>query len=329
MVVPAVRLLAGVLALAAMLAPMSAARAEVAYPSRIGQRDFIADNAGMIEPADLAAIKDSCGRLLDQRGIALIVVTIDSLRSFGAEGWPIERYAMNLFAEWGIGQPAQSRGVLLLVSKGDRKVRIELGSGWSRENDAAASAVIANTIVPRFKAGRFSQGIREGVDDLASRLGESPTSARAPPPVGLAPRPIAVDRPLNSLKQPSLSPGVWICLGVGVLLVIALVVVTAFRGARGGATPGPIGFGAGGMPGYGPYGWGGGGNSWGGLIPGILLGNYLGSRGPSSSNDAPRHSAGSDPGGSFGGGSFGGGGFSSGGSFGGGFSGGGGSTGSW
>jgi hypothetical protein len=145
----------------------------------------------------------------------------------------------------------------------------------------------------------------------------------------LAPRPIAVDRPLNSLKQPSLSPGVWICLGVGVLLVIALVVVTASRGARGGATPGPIGFGAGGMPGYGPYGWGGGGNSWGGLIPGILLGNYLGSRGPSSSNDAPRHSAGSDSGGSFGGGSFGGGGFSSGGSFGGGFSGGGGSTGSW
>ena len=52
--------------------------------------------------------------------------TIPSLAAYGAGGWPIDRYAMNLMSEWGVGYPEWNYGMLLLVSPGDRKARIEL-----------------------------------------------------------------------------------------------------------------------------------------------------------------------------------------------------------
>jgi uncharacterized protein len=55
---------------------------------------------------------------------------------------------------------------LLLVSKGDRKARIELGAGWGRREDELCRQIMDEQIVSRFRDGRYSEGILAGVESL-------------------------------------------------------------------------------------------------------------------------------------------------------------------
>src|SRR5258705_269389 len=80
------------------------------------------------------------------KDLALVVAPIDSMSSSGASGWPSERYAMNLFDGWGIGRTDHNYGILLLVSKGDRKARIELGKAFNRERDEECSRIMTTAI---------------------------------------------------------------------------------------------------------------------------------------------------------------------------------------
>jgi uncharacterized protein len=306
------------------------AHAQVTYPPRPAEGEFIADAASLIQPQDKAKVRSTCEALLQSKGVPLLVVTINSMSDYGASGWPIERYAMNLFDEWGIGHSGnRNSGVLLLVSRNDRKVRIEMGAMWTHDRDALAASVINGTIVPRFKAGDFSGGIRDGVDALARQLG-SPLGGAAPPSAGSnygMPNSTTPTAPLHSTGMSRLL-GPLACIIVPIVFIVIISIIPKIGRGLGGGSMGP-GYGGG----YGPAGWGGGwgGGGGGGFLTGALLGGLLGNAWGSR-----RSSGGWTGGGGFGGsssGGFGGGGFGGGsgggGSFGGGFSGGGGATGSW
>ena len=96
----------------------------------------------------------------------IIVVTINSMATYGAQDWSIERYAQELFNHWGIGRESRNYGMLLLVSKDDRRARIELGGAWGSRHNAASYDIMDNLIIPAFKKGRFSAGILDGVRGL-------------------------------------------------------------------------------------------------------------------------------------------------------------------
>lgn len=299
----------------------------VRYPPKPGGREFILDEAKLIQPDEAAEIRILCDEALTKKKAPIIVVTIPSLAAYGAGGWPIERYALNLMSEWGVGWEDWNYGMLLLVSPGDRKARIELGGSWARRKDDDAQRVMRERIIPRFKKGEFSKGILEGVrglhaiafDAVPSRT-SSTRSAPGMPPVPGAPQAGGGCLPIGGCGLVVLFIG-------GVMLVIFLS--RMFRG--GGVTT----WGSGG-PGYtggGYYGGGGGfGSSFGGSLLGSALGSMLydsfsrrtgSSSGPyipptfdSSSGGSSSSSSGDT--GDYGGGSFGGG-----------FSGGGGATGEW
>ena len=90
------------------------------------------------------------------------MATIDSL-----DGEAIEPYANRLFRAWGLGQAGEDNGILLLVAKSDRKMRIEVGYGLEGTlTDLHSKLIIENTMVPAFRAGDFSGGISRAVDDI-------------------------------------------------------------------------------------------------------------------------------------------------------------------
>jgi uncharacterized protein len=138
---------------------------------RPGEREFVLDTANMISDADKQKIKQVADKLLTDKAAPIIVVTIDSMAKHGGAGLRIETFARLLFDQWGIG-PAKlgdtqwNYGMLLLVSKQDRKARIELGAGWKREKDAVAQKIMDDMIIPAFKRGDFSGGIVAGVEGL-------------------------------------------------------------------------------------------------------------------------------------------------------------------
>jgi uncharacterized protein len=305
----------------AALLGVAAPQGDVRYPTRPGSREFILDEAKLLPAPVQTEIRALCDETLTQKKVPIVVVTIASLASYGAGSWPIERYAMNLMAEWGIGWEDWNYGMLLLVSPGDRKARIELGGGWTRRKDDAAQRVMRDRIIPRFKQDDFPGGILDGVKGLqaiALDLGAAPAAGN---PVA-TPTPAA---PGPSPRAPTSSPGIgsgscslW---SLPVLVGGAILLMVVMRMLRGG---GVSSWGGGGPGWYGNPGGGFGSGFGGGLIGGAVGGMIY---------DAMRHRSwggggGGGGGGSFGGGSSGGGSFG-GGSFGGGFSGGGGATGSW
>ena len=152
---------------------------------RPGERQFVLDNADMIDDADERTIKQLADKLLTDKAAPIIVVTIPSMAQHGGAGLRIETFARLLFDQWAIG-PAKlgetqwNYGILLVVSQQDRKARIELGAGWRRDKDAVAQQIMDGLIVPRFKSGEFSTGIVagvEGLDKMARDL-ELPTKPR-------------------------------------------------------------------------------------------------------------------------------------------------------
>jgi len=136
-----------------------------------GPREFILDKAGLINEADKQKIKKIADKLLTDKAAPIIVVTIESMSKYASAGLRIETFARLLFDQWQVGpvkvgNTQWNYGILLLVSKDDRKAQIELGAGWRRDKDAQAQQIMEEQIIPRFKQGDFSGGIVAGVESL-------------------------------------------------------------------------------------------------------------------------------------------------------------------
>ena len=107
------------------------------------------------------------------------------MAEYGGGGLRIETFARLLFDQWQVGiaklgNQNWNTGILLLVSVGDRKSRIELGAGWGREKDQLCQQIMDERIVPEFKQGDFNGGISAGVEALEAmaRGKELPTVPR-------------------------------------------------------------------------------------------------------------------------------------------------------
>lgn len=155
------------LVVALLLAAAIAAPAQTALPALTGR---VVDDANLIDPAAEAALvqrlKDFEAKSSDQ----IVVATIDSLN-----GEAIEPYANRLFRAWGLGQAGENNGIMLLVAKNDRKMRIEVGYGLEGTlTDLHSSLIINNVLVPAFRSGDFSGGITRAVDDIITVLEGNP-----------------------------------------------------------------------------------------------------------------------------------------------------------
>lgn len=147
----------------ALLLSAPAVRSQT-FPERPAQGEFVLDEAVLIHAGDQQQIENVCKNLLRDEQIPIVVVTIPSLAKYDASN--IEVYARALFDNWGIGSQARNYGVLLLVSVGDRKARIELGASWAGAKDDTARRIMNEIIVPNFKKGDYSTGILQGVQAL-------------------------------------------------------------------------------------------------------------------------------------------------------------------
>ena len=133
------------------------------FPTLSGR---VVDDAGILDAATRAALTQKLADLETKTTDQLVVVTLKSL-----QGTSIEDFGVQLARRWRIGQRDKNNGVLLIVVPSERKVRIEVGYGLEGTlTDAISRLIIANGIVPRFRANDFPGGITRGVDDIISVL---------------------------------------------------------------------------------------------------------------------------------------------------------------
>lgn len=151
-----------------------------------GDREFVSDHANLLDESAIAQIRTLCDQLLTDKATPIIVVTIESMAQHGGANMPIETFAALLFNQWQIGHKQLegqdwNTGILLLVSKEDRKARIELGAGWGRTENQTCQRIMDEYMIPKFRQGDFSAGIVNGVEalDKMARKLELPSRPRS------------------------------------------------------------------------------------------------------------------------------------------------------
>ena len=207
----------------------------------------------------------------------------------------IEEYSVRVAEAWKIGHKGKDNGVVFLIAKNDKQMRIEVGYGLEGDlTDVASRRIIGDTVAPLFSQGKFAEGINAGVDRIMAVVGGTDTAATQPPPrrarashgfdfgtialiaLVVVPALGAVLRSILGNVGGSVAGGAivgavtWLIAGsilFGVLAAIVALVVIAFS-SFGGRGPGMWfpggGWGGGGWGGGGGGGWSGGGGTFGG-----------------------------------------------------------------
>lgn len=162
------------LLLALVFFSSSGAGAQPAVPPLTGH---VLDLTGTLTTQQQAALEQTLAAFEASKGSQLAVLMVPSTAPEA-----IEQYALRVAEQWKLGRKKVDDGVILLVAKEDRALRIEVGYGLEGAlNDATSKRIISETILPRFKQQDFYGGIEAGVGQIIRVIeGEPlPSPARA------------------------------------------------------------------------------------------------------------------------------------------------------
>jgi uncharacterized protein len=142
----------------------------------------VSDYTGTLSNSEISELEQILAQFEQETTNQIAVVLMRSL-----EGDNLEDYSIRLAEQWKIGQEGKDNGVILLIVKQDRKIRIEVGYGLEGTlPDSLAGDIIRQAIAPKFRQGRFYEGIQAGVSAIiASTKGEYRPGKRRKPRVGL------------------------------------------------------------------------------------------------------------------------------------------------
>jgi uncharacterized protein len=234
----------------------------------------VTDLTGTLKPQEIEALDGRLAAFEQSRGSQIAVLMVPTTRPEA-----IEAYGIRVAEAWKVGRKGVGDGVIVLVAKEDRRMRIEVAKALEGAiPDAYAKRIVAEVMAPAFKQGDFAGGIRGAVDALIRLIeGEDlpPPKPRAEEGSGFGWQEILVlgivgaifvggllravlGAALGSAATGALvGGGAWLLTGsllAGIVAaVLAFVFVLAFGSGRGGGL-------GGGLPGGG---WGSG-RGWGG-----------------------------------------------------------------
>ncbi|WP_414707919.1 TPM domain-containing protein [Pusillimonas sp.] len=122
----------------------------------------VTDTTGTLDAAVQARLTQSLAELEQRKGAQIAVLMIPTT---GDEA--IEQYAVRAFEQWKLGRESVDDGILFLIAKDDRQLRIEVGYGLEGAvPDILAGRIIREQVVPRFQQGDFAGGVEAGVNSL-------------------------------------------------------------------------------------------------------------------------------------------------------------------
>ncbi len=126
-------------------------------------KEYVTDETGTLSNAQLEYLRMKLYNLFDTTSTQIVVYMIKTLN-----GESIEEVSYAIATANKIGQKDFNNGVLLLIAKNDKKLRIEVGYGLEGVlTDALCVQIIKNEITPQFKNNNFYLGISKGIDAIA------------------------------------------------------------------------------------------------------------------------------------------------------------------
>jgi len=215
----------------------------ISFPELKGR---VNDYAEILFPEQERAIDLMLEELENKTSAQVVLLTIKSLNGETIEDYSIRLTEQN---EWKIGQEGKDNGVILVVSMGERKLRLEVGYGLEGAlTDLKSGYIIRKIIVPSFKKGQYYEGILRGLTTVSGIISKESDIS---------------DEDLKKFKnkkdKSSNFPFMFF------LIIFFFFVLPALSGKKGkGGTFWGGGFGGGSSGGFGGGGFSGGGGSFGG-----------------------------------------------------------------
>ena len=155
------RLVALLFSCGLMVSAASSRALEIPY---LAQR--VTDLANILDAAAESRLDAQLKELEASTGAQVAVLTIPSL-----DGEVIEDFSLRVVEEWQLGREGQDDGVLLLVAREDRKVRIEVGYGLEGSlTDLQSKRIIDGLMVPEFRRGDFAAGIEAAASAIGGAI---------------------------------------------------------------------------------------------------------------------------------------------------------------
>ncbi|HMM47347.1 MAG TPA: TPM domain-containing protein [Thiobacillaceae bacterium] len=259
-----------------LLLLVAAAWAQVAVPELTRR---VTDLTGTLAADQAAMLESKLAAFESRQGSQIAVLIVPS-----TQPEDIAQFGIRVAEQWKIGRAKVDDGVILVVARDDRTMRLEVGYGLEGAiPDAVAKRVIAETIAPRFRVGDYYGGIDAGVAQLMGLIeGEQLPSPTAVVRDGGGDAPfvllvigglvagwllsLLMSRPAAG-GLAALGSGVAGAMLIGLTPVLLFIAIFVFVGVAGGFRHGGGWTNGGGSWGGGSWGGGGfgrGGGSWGG-----------------------------------------------------------------
>lgn len=144
-----------------------------AYTVAIARQDIpilqqrVTDFTNSLSFAEWRALDNRLQQFEDSTSNQMTILLIKSL-----QGGSIEEYAVKVFEANKLGQRNKNNGVLVVVAKEDRLIRIEVGYGLEGVlTDAVTSQIIEREIKRNFQKGDFYGGLMSGVSAMIAATG--------------------------------------------------------------------------------------------------------------------------------------------------------------
>ena len=193
---------------------------------------YVSDFAGVIDPASKAQLEAYGGIVEQSTGAQMALVTVASL-----EGEPIEDVANSIFRAWGVGQKGKNEGILLLLSIGDRRSRLEVGYGLEPILPDGLDGSILREMRPALRQGDYGDAMMAAAQTIGSAIAKAKN--------------VELQASLPRRARPAVSDTFPFPVLIGGLFLLLFLMRAGRRGGRGGG---------GGL----------------GVLPWLILGNMMG-----------------------------------------------------
>ena len=122
------------------------------------------DYAKIIRDSDEREIEEYLAGIEQASGVQIAVLTMPSL-----DGDDIASFGIKVADKWQLGDKEKDNGAILIVAYAEHDLRIEVGDGLEGSlTDAKCGLILRNVIVPEFKNGNYSAGIKKGVMNMGA-----------------------------------------------------------------------------------------------------------------------------------------------------------------
>ena len=203
--------------LALSLAPVFAVDWKALKP-----QGYVSDFAGVIDAQSKAELENYAARVQQQTGAEMALVTIQSLN-----GEPIEDVANTIFRAWGVGKKGKDEGILLLLSVGDRRDRLEVGYGLEPLLPDGFDGEILRAMRPALRQAQYGHALLAAGATIGSRIAKA--------------KGVTLDVALPQRYQPGQGQTSlpWPLI-IGAAFVLLYILGSGYSGGGGGFLPGVI-----------------------------------------------------------------------------------------